>query len=102
MFGLRIRSINQLTIATMTTTASKTEVRSLSVIAREIRKDWKNVYFGAKPYLDAMSELITINDYYFNDTAKSIVIYFLSNASTWRGEVAKRVKSELKQMAGIK
>lgn len=96
MFGLRIRSINQLTIATMTTT------RSLSTIAREIRSDWKNVYFGAVPYLDAMSQLDSIKDMYWMDTADSIVRYFLSNASSWRGEVAKRVKSELKLMAGIK
>ena len=82
--------------------------RSLSVIASEIRKDWKatakdgRVYFGAVPYLDAMSSLNSINDRYGMDSAKSIVLYFLSNAGTWKGETAKRVKAELKAMAGIK
>jgi hypothetical protein len=79
-----------------------TTTRSLSTIAREIRSDWKNVYFGAVPYLQAMSSLNSIKDMYGMDSAKSIVLYFLSNASSWRGEVAKRVKSELKLMAGIK
>ena len=84
-----------------------TTTRPLYEIANEIRKDWnataKNgIYFGAKPYLDAMSTMNTIEDNYGMDTGKSIVLYFLSNASAWRGETAKRVKTELKKMAGIK
>ena len=31
------------------------------------------------------------------DTAETIVIYFLSNATTWRGAVAREVKVELKK-----
>jgi len=73
--------------------------RSLSTIAAEIRRDWKNVYFGAVPYLAAMSTLDTINDSYGADSAKSVVLYFLSNATSWRGDVARRVKAELKQLA---
>ena len=76
--------------------------RPLYEIASEIRKDWKKVYFGAVPYLDAMSSLDSIEDRYIMDSGKSVVCYFLSNASTWRGEVAKRVKAELKKMAGLK
>ena len=72
--------------------------RSLSTIAREIRADWTNVNYGAKPYLSAMATLDSINDDYGYDSGKSIVLYFLSNASSWRGEVAKRVKAELKAM----
>jgi hypothetical protein len=37
-----------------------TETRALSEIAQEVRQDWKNVYFGAEPYLDAMSQLTTL------------------------------------------
>ena len=77
-------------------------IRPLHVIASEIRQDWKKVYFGAVPYLDAMRSLDKITDNYYDDTAKSIVLYFLSNASTWRGEKAKAIKAELKKMAGIK
>lgn len=70
--------------------------RSIYVIANEIRRDWKKVYFGAVPYLDAMDSLDKITDRYGEDSAKSIVLYFLSNAAQWRGETAKRVKAELK------
>lgn len=73
-------------------------MRSLSEISREVKKDWTNVYFGAKPYLDAMSTLNSVNDNYGMDSGKSIVLYFLSNATTWRGETARKVKAELKQM----
>ena len=79
---------------------AKTITRSLSEIAAEIRKDWgAKVYFGAKPYLDAMATLNSINDNYGWDSGKSIVRYFLANAGTWRGETAKRIKAELKAMA---
>ena len=74
-------------------------MRTLSEIAREIRKDWTKVYFGAVPYLDAMSTLNSIDDNYYADNARSIVLYFLANAGTWRGETAKRVKAELKAMS---
>jgi hypothetical protein len=72
--------------------------RSLATIAREIRGDWKTVNYAAKPYLNAMGSLNTMNDSYFMDDASSIVAYFLSNASTWRGETAKRIKKELNGM----
>ena len=73
--------------------------RPIYEIAREIRKDWgAKVSAYAKPYLDAMLCLDSINDNYYFDSAKSVVLYFLSNAGTWRGETAKRIKSELKEM----
>lgn len=72
--------------------------RPIYEIATEIRKDWKNVNYAAKPYLDAMSTLNSISDNYIMDSGKSIVLYFLSNASSWRGEVAKAIKAELKAM----
>ena len=67
----------------------------LSGLARVVRRDWKNVNFAAKPYLDAMSQLGSIKDNYFMDPGREIVLYFLSNATTWRGPVAKAVKAEL-------
>ena len=75
-------------------------MRELCVIAQEIRSDWKNIYFGARPYLVAMSNLSTMTDRYGCDSAKSIVLYFLANSSTWRGETARRVKAELRGMCG--
>lgn len=74
------------------------EQREIWQIAQEIREDWKNVYFGAEPYLEAMGSIRTVNEMYRYDTASSVVLYFLSNAQTWRGEVARRVKKELKSM----
>lgn len=77
--------------------------RPLHEIASEIRKDWgTKVYFGAKPYLDAMQTLNSITDNYGMDSAKSIVLYFLANAGTYRGEKAKTLKAELKKIAGVK
>ena len=74
-------------------------MRPIYEIAHEIRKDWgAKVNFAAKPYLNAMMSLESINDNYYFDSAKSIILYFLSNASTWRGETAKRIKAELKEM----
>ena len=76
--------------------------RPLYEIAREIEKDWKRPYFGAVPYLEAMGYLNSIEDNFIEDSGESVVLYFLANAGTWRGEVARRVKTELKSMAGIK
>ena len=83
----------------MATKKTNTENRPLSSIAMEIKKDWKKPYFGAVPYLQAMACLDSINDNYGFDTGKSIVLYFLANASSWRGEVARRIKKELNAMA---
>ena len=72
--------------------------RPLNIIAREIRADWKKPHFAAVPYLDAMECLVSVNDSYYCDSGKNIVLYFLANAGTWKGETAKRIKAELKAM----
>lgn len=76
--------------------------RPIYQIAVEIRKDWAKVNYGAKPYLEAMECLQDVNSKYGQDNAKGIICYFLANASSWRGDVAKRVKAELKKMVGLK
>ena len=73
-------------------------MRPIYEIAKEIKKDWTKPYFGAVPYLQAMQTLSGQNDVYGFDSAKSIINYFLANAGSWRGETAKRIKAELKQM----
>lgn len=76
-----------------------TDTRTLRAIAGEIQRDWgSKMYFGAKPYVDAMRGLEKVSDMYGCDTGKSIVAYFLANAGSWRGETARRVKAELKAM----
>lgn len=72
--------------------------RPLRAIALEIRRTWTKVYFGAVPYLAAMAGLDGIDGSYGHDDARSIVRYFLANASTWRGDDARRIKAELKAM----
>lgn len=70
--------------------------KTIAQIAAIILKDWQKVNFAAKPYLSAMECLSDINHQIGFDSGKSIVLYFLSNASSWRGETAKAVKLELK------
>jgi len=48
-----------------------------------------------------MLELNSITDTYGLDDASSIVLYFVSNAGTWRGETARRVKAELRGMVAV-
>jgi hypothetical protein len=77
-------------------------MKTISTIAREISRDWKNVNYAAKPYLQAMRSLDSANDSFGYDSAKSIVSYFLANASGYRGEAAKAHKAALKLICGIK
>jgi hypothetical protein len=77
--------------------------RPICQIAAEIRADWgAKVNFAAKPYLSAMLNLRNITDPYGADNGKTVVLYFLSNAGTYRGEKAKVLKAELKKMVGLK
>ena len=78
--------------------------RPIYEIARDVHAEilggnWSRIAAAyALPYLAAMSDLDKITDSYINESDKSIVLYFLSNASTWRGETARRVKAELKEL----
>jgi hypothetical protein len=78
--------------------------RPLYEIAADIRKDWtaqradRLVPRYADAYLRPMETLNSINDNYHMDTAESVVRYFLSNATTWKGETAQRIKLELRNI----
>ncbi len=80
-----------------------TDITKLSIcsLAGMIRRDWKSkgkgVSYAAEPYLSAMETLSKIEEHYGMDSGVSVVSYFLSNASGWRGEVAKEIKSELRR-----
>lgn len=76
--------------------------RPLHTIAAEIERTWSKVNYAARPYLDAMHALQAIGDTYGCDSAKSVVLYFLSNATSWRGDDARRIKAELKSLAGLR
>lgn len=73
-------------------------MRQIKDIAKEIREDWKNISPAAKPYLNAMLQLNCIDDKYGLDSASEIVLRFLCNAQTWRGEKARQIKNELKKL----
>jgi hypothetical protein len=75
-----------------------TNTRSIAHIALDIRKAWPKPYFGAVPYLNAMLSLDAMTNMYGCDSADSVVAYFLSNATTWRGADARRIKAELNAM----
>jgi hypothetical protein len=70
--------------------------RPLWLIANDIVNYWPNVNYAAKPYLEAMFSLSSIKDDYYADSGESVVLYFLANANSWRGEKAREIKAELK------
>lgn len=77
-----------------------TQPRTLDVIAREIARDpaYSSSRWCAEPYRSSMASLNSLSDSYGADSARSIVLYFLSNTAQWRGETARRIKAELRAM----
>jgi len=73
-------------------------MRPIYEIARDIRSDWTKVSPYAEPYLEAMEDLDSVEDRYIFDSARSVINYFLANASGWKGDVAREIKKELKGM----
>jgi hypothetical protein len=72
--------------------------RPISTIARDIRRDWIKPNYAAVPYLEAMQSLNLITDKYYYDSGDMVVRYFLSNATSWKGDKAREIKAELKAM----
>lgn len=72
--------------------------RPIYKIAEDIREHWEKPYFGAVPYLNAMMDLTDPNDMYGMDSGASILRYFLTNARFWRGDDARRLKAEIKEL----
>lgn len=72
--------------------------RPISEIATDVRAHWPKVYLGAVPYLEAMETLTSVDEMYYMDTARSVLLYFLANAQAWRGPDARRIKAEIREM----
>ena len=73
-------------------------LRPLSTIAREILRECPpKARWAANPYLEAMRSLDTVSDRYGMDDGRSVVLYALSNLTSWRGDTARACKTELKQ-----
>lgn len=88
--------------------------RPISEIARECKtsmldqaqgykrpKTLQQAFPYALPYLNAMLSLNRIEDAYGADSGRSVVLYFLSNADTWKGPKARELKAELRKLADI-
>jgi hypothetical protein len=71
---------------------------TVSEIAHAIAKDWTNVSPYAADYLNAMKEIRSVEDNYYADSAKSVILYFLANAGSYRGDNARSYKALLKEM----
>lgn len=83
-------------------------MRTFSEIAQEVTTLWQKKYgkelpWSLKcslPYLEALLECHTTDKdaMYYCETIESVVVYFLANLTYWKGEDAKRIKTELKDM----
>ncbi len=70
-------------------------MRLICEIAAEIRADWDRINGSASAYLDAMDRITRIDDDYGLDSAREVVLRFLSVANTWKGPTARTIKAEL-------
>lgn len=87
----------------MNNSTSNSTPRPIYQIAEEIIEKWtKMPDYILISYVTPMLELNTIDDYYYADDAESVILYFLSNAESWRGDDARRLKAELKQICKSK
>lgn len=84
-------------------------MRTVRQIAREIRDlrmpvskgfaNWKKCTRSSwYPYLEAMLNMENVTDQYGAEDGVMIILYFLSNSTTWRGPDARRIKAELNSM----
>jgi hypothetical protein len=95
---LKIKNMKKLQTDALAQTPAIELPDTIAEIAVIIKKNWENVYFGAVPYLSAMFHLRTVNDHYAEDSARVVLQYFLHNATTWKGDVARAVKAKLKKL----
>ena len=72
--------------------------RPLHEIAMDIENHWRNVSSHARVHLNYMHHLHGMGGIYGENNGEQGVLYFLSNAEGWRGEDARRIKKELREM----
>lgn len=72
--------------------------RPLYAIVADIRANWPKVHYSARPYLDALTEAVSIHDTYIIGDHRSTVLGLLANMSTFRGPEARRLKDELQSL----
>ena len=75
------------------------EKMTLSQIADLISNSWNNMPLKIDEYVEAMSQIESIEDKYGDyETGAEIVTYFLANAKSWQGDIAKDVKQHLNNL----
>lgn len=78
--------------------------RGIDNIAYDILEDWsenytKDIPLECKPYLNAMTQIVSIDEMYGYDSAESVVIYFLLNAKgKYSTEKSEQYLNELKSL----
>ena len=72
--------------------------RSIREIADEIVRDWRPMREELVPYVSRMLEIRSLAEADDLERAKHDVRYFLDHSGPWRGELAGRIKSELRAM----
>jgi hypothetical protein len=77
---------------------AKLSVMSIKEIAQFIIEDWSKQGPVPKTYLEPMLEIETLDEMYGADTATSVVAYFLSSASRWKGDIARVTKKHLENL----
>jgi hypothetical protein len=75
------------------------QTRPLYEIAREIAARWPTASPHAKAYLKAMHYLVDIEDSFAAGHARKVVRSFLLYSKEWQGDVAERVKAELRELS---
>ena len=77
-------------------------MRTLRKIAVEIASDWtviKNA--AAREALECMKQMGNVTDRFYAETdGYSAITQFLEHSRGWQGEVARRVRKELREMCG--
>ena len=76
----------------------KLSTMSIKEIAKFIINDWSKTDRVPKAYLEPMLTIETLDGMYYADTASSVVAYFLSSASGWKGFNARVTKKYLKKI----
>lgn len=89
------------------TEPAQSALRPIHTIARDIRATpWMRgssvSASWARPYLTAMSQLSTISDSFGHDSARTVLLYFLSNVQGFKGLEARKLKNELRAHLGEK
>lgn len=75
--------------------------RPLYQFAGTIKRNWDNIDAKAKIYVEKMFSLNQVEpdkEGKSYDPARVVISGFLQNSRTWRGELARQVKRELKEI----